>query len=72
MVRDAVQPTGDRGPLANGSGPPRKHQEGGLESGRGVLKVPDHVQAGTPNHRPVAAHDGREGRFVVGNSEPVH
>jgi hypothetical protein len=48
---------------------PGQDEEGGLEGVLGVLLVPQHAPAQAQHHRPVAAHQCREGLLVPGRDE---
>ena len=60
-VGHPVKPACGRVPAADGPGTLGEHQEGGLESILGVVRVDQDLAANTPDHRPVPPHQLREG-----------
>jgi hypothetical protein len=70
-VGDAVQPAADRLAASDRRGLARQDQEGGLEGVLGIVGVAEDAAADAEHHRPVAADEGLERRFVARHGEAL-
>ncbi len=65
-TRDAVEPVAQEVGIADGSRPPRQHEEDGLEGVLGMLVVAQELPADAQHHRTVASHECGEGGLTGG------
>jgi hypothetical protein len=63
VVGDAVQPTAERIPLANGAGLASQDEKSGLKGVLGILRVSQDAAARVKHHRAVTLNERREGGF---------
>ena len=68
-VGDAVEPASDGLAVGDGGGLLGQDEEGRLEGVLGVLGVAEDAAADGQHHRPVPAHQGREGGVVAAGDE---
>jgi hypothetical protein len=68
---DAVEPGGQRRPVADRRRPAEQDEERGLEGVVGVGGVAEHPPADAEHHRPVPADEHLERGPVAGGEEPA-
>jgi hypothetical protein len=69
VAGDPVQPAGQQLPRGDGAGLSRQDKEDDLEGVLAVLVVVEHALADGPDHRPMPAHQRREGCLIAAGHE---